>query len=295
MTETDFDPFAGVADEPDPGPIGTLAGLLDATRRGYVPLRKTFVQKPKGSTTRASTLAKLVTGRHQRPLDALLLLHALQPILPGSPLPLGSWARILSTRTRCTSQAAANAFETLIGLDLVTRKKDGREPVLEPLLEDGSKDPWTRPGFVEEEGPGYFTMTHEYWTEGIADQLNLPGKAMLLILLAETQNPKTPAFAMAVERAPAYYGISERTAERGYGELGKAGLVVIRRAKVADPRHPAGRRDVYWRALTEPFRTTDRARLQRLAAKAVTGRPATGTATGTAAAGSRPEGGENTT
>jgi hypothetical protein len=88
---------------------------------------------------------------------------------------------------------------------------------------------------------------------------------MLLIILAETQDPRKPRFAMAVERAKEWYGLSERTAERGYGELSKAGVLLVRRAKVADARHPAGRRDVYWRALASPFGTDDRARLQAAA------------------------------
>jgi hypothetical protein len=41
---------------------------------------------------------------------------------------------------------------------------------------------------------------------------------MLLIMLAETQALTKTAFNMPVERAQEWYGISERTAERGYGE-----------------------------------------------------------------------------
>lgn len=223
------------------------------------------MQRPNTFSDRASTLAMLVQGRHHRPLDALLLLHALQPILEGSPLALGSWARLLSTRTICTPVAASRTFDTLVELKLITRTGPHRTPILQPLLDDASGEPWSRPGMVDEEGPGYFTVPHRYWTSGLVDQLNLPGKAMMLICLAETQNPKTPAFAMAVERAPAWYGISERTAERGYSELSKASVLLIRRTKVADPRHPVGRRDVYWRALASPFGTTDRARLQKAA------------------------------
>lgn len=121
---------------------------------------------------------------------------------------------------------------------------------------------------TEEEGPGFFTLPHEYWTDGYCDRLTLPGKAMLLILLAETQNPKTPAFRMAAARAPQWYGMSERTAERGYTELSREGVLLVKRVKVADPRHPAGRRDDYWRALAHPFSTPDRARLQKAATTA---------------------------
>jgi hypothetical protein len=267
MTDDDFDPFAGLADEPDPGPTGTLTGLLDSARRGYFPLRKSFVQKPNTEAHRPSVLGDLVSGRHHRPLDALLLLHALQPILDGSPLPTSVWARILSTRTACTPNAASKAFGTLVDLGLATRTENGRSPIIVPLREDGSREPWTKPGASEEEGLGYFTVPYAYWTRGYADRLTLPGKAMLLIILKETQNPKTPVFSMAVERAQEWYGLSERSAERGYGELRREGLLLIKVTKVADKRHPAGRREVYWRALGKPFGTMDRARLQRAAAQ----------------------------
>ena len=45
---------------------------------------------------------------------------------------------------------------------------------------------------------------------------------MLLLSLAETQDPKRPSFAMAYERASEWYGVSERTAERGLGRSGWA-------------------------------------------------------------------------
>lgn len=263
------DPFAGLVDDPDPGPAGTRDQLLNAALRGFVPVRKVFVQKPKGSSERASMLARLVSGHHHRPLDAFLLLHALQPILEGSPLDLGTWARILSTGRPCTPAAASKAFAVLVDLQLAKRTGTNRRPVIQPLREDGEAGAWSKPGLVEEEGPGYFTLPHNYWTDGFVDELTLPGKAMLLILLAETQNPKTPAFNMAVERAHAWYGISERTAERGHSELSKQKLLLVKRTKKADPRHPAGRRDVYWRALRSPFATDDRARLQQAAKKGV--------------------------
>jgi len=289
MTEMIEDPFAGLSDEPDPGPAGTLTDLLQGGRRDYVPLRKVFVQRPSTEAVRAAPLADLVKGRYHRALDALLLLHALQPVLPGTPLALKSWARILSTRTTCTPAAASGAFDTLVELQLATRSGPARRPTVEPLHEDASGGVWTRPGMVEEEGPGYFVLPHAYWEGGLADTLNLPGKAMLLIILAETQNPKTPAFSMAVERAHAWYGLSERTAERGYSELSKAGVLLVRRTKVVDKHHPAGRRDVYWRALKSPYGTADRARLQQKAKTAISKRAATSpdAATGTVTAARR--------
>jgi hypothetical protein len=272
--DNDFDPFAHLSDEPDPGPGGAMRELLDNALRGYFPMRKIAVQRPNTEAVRAAKLSELLTGRHHRPLDAWLLLHALQPVLPGSPLPLRTWANLLSTGTRCTPSAASKAFAVLEELQLVARTRGGSTPTFELLHEDGSGAAWTRPGMTEETGPGYFAVPYAYWTGGWADRLTLPGKVMFLIILAETQNPKTPAFHMPVERAQDWYGISERSAERGYTDLHKNGLLLVRKTKVVDGRHPAGRRDVYWRALASPFSTADRARLQDAARTAARQNPA---------------------
>lgn len=269
MTSESFDPFAGLADEDALSPRDRGIALLRDAKRGYVPLRKILVQRPNTEADRAAVLARFVRERQERALDALLLMHALQPILSGSPLPLATWAALMSTRNVCTTSAASKAFTTLVDWKLAVRTPNGRRPILEPLHEDGTGAAWTRPGQDDEEGPGYFALPHSYWTTGIADQLTLPGKALLLIILAETQDPKHPTFNMAVERAPSWYGISERTAERGYAQLSKLGLLRTKIQKVADPRHPAGRREVYHRALGTPFGTDDRMRLQRAAVAAV--------------------------
>lgn len=255
-------PFAHLVDEPAAGPREAVTELLDSAKRGYVPLRKSFVQWPSDHPTRPNQLALFVTGRQERALDALLLIHALEPVLEGSPLPLGTWARALSATKPCTSSAASAAFHTLSEWGLIVRGGTKAVPEVRPLMEDGSRQPWHRagsdPGTV---GKGYFVIPHDYWTTGLSAQLRLPGKAMLLIMLAETS--KEPSFSMAVERAQEWYGVSERTAERGYVELSKAGLLRVHRQLVADARHPLGRRPVYHRALVTPFSTDARAALQK--------------------------------
>lgn len=267
MTETPpsivLDPFAGLEDEVAPGPQGQIDALLRSAKRGFVPYRKTLVQRPNTETERASLLAAFVTGKQHRGLDALLLTHALQPILDGSPLSLRTWARLLSTRTGCSVATADRTFKKLESMNLLTVGGDAKAYEITLLREDGSGEKWVKAGSVPEPGPGFFVMPHGYWHSGLMDRLTLPGKALLLIALAETQDPKKPRFAMAVERAPEFYGISERTAERGYGDLRRENLLLVRLQKVRDDKHPAGRREVYWRALASPFSTYDRALLQQ--------------------------------
>ena len=73
-------------------------------------------------------LGTLVTNRLHRPFDLLVLAHALQLVLPGSPLELRTWARLLSTRSVCTPAAASRAFGTLEDLNLLRRSGDGPHP-----------------------------------------------------------------------------------------------------------------------------------------------------------------------
>lgn len=276
MTQVDPDPFADIADDDAREPHQARTDLLDAAKRNYFPLRKVFVQRSKEVSDlrgrpvpRASKLYDLVNSRNQVALDFYLLLHAMQPILEGTPLSLATWAHIMSVKKPVSATAVTRAIATLQRFDLVVREDDSRTPAIRLLLEDGSGNKYLKPGTAEEAGPGYFTVPHDYWNGGLAEKLTLPGKAMLLIALAETHSPNKPAFTLPVERVPDWYGISERTAERGYRELAhEAKVMRIRTRKIADKRHPARRREEYWRALDAPFSNASRARLQGRATEA---------------------------
>lgn len=275
MSSSPFDPFAGL---PTPAPLTPTeqrTALLGEAKRGYAQIRKIFVQRPNTEAVRPSLLAAFVRGRKERALEAFLLLHALQTILDGTPLHLGTWARILSTKKKVEPAEAMKAFQTLETLKLVSIAGSRTVPVITPLREDGSGELWTRPGSDPDEGGlGYFTIPFAYWTSGLADRLTVPGKAMFLITLKETQDPKKPSFPLAYERAQEWYGISERSAERGFSELSRDGLLLTKVVKRPDPRHPLGRREEWWRALASPYATPDRQRLQEAAQKVVESRGA---------------------
>ncbi|MFD4674186.1 hypothetical protein ACFWNN_31015 [Lentzea sp. NPDC058450] len=267
-----FDPFEGIDDVPEPSPAETRTALLKKAKRGFVPFRKEFVQKRRGErgADRESVLSDFVTSRQRRALDSLLLLHALWPIVENDPLDIRTWARLLSVSEPCTPNAASKAFAVLDEFGLVKREQEGRRTVVSPLMETGSGEPWNRAGEdPEEAGPGFFVLPHDYWASSLSDRLALPGKAMLLVLLHDTQSPDTPTFTVPLERMAQYYGFSERTAERGYRELEQAGVLLKRVQKIVDHRHPAGRREVHHRALASPFGTHDRMVLQGKTRKAV--------------------------
>jgi hypothetical protein len=144
---------------------------------------------------------------------------ALEPILDGTPLPLRTWAKMIGSEERpCSSQSASLAFDTMVDYNLITRTNKGRTVIVAPRLQDGSGADWDNPGSNPATiGKGYLTISHAYWTTGLVDRLIFPGEALFLIMLSETT--KDRSFAMAAERAPSWYGISERTAERCYKEL----------------------------------------------------------------------------
>ena len=284
------DPFAHIVDEAPLTPHEAVVKTLDDAKRGWFPLRKSFVQRPKGSVAqanrpspRASVLYDLVHGKHQRPLDLLLMLHAFQPVLDVSPLKLATWAHMLSARTPCTSAGVSRAVDTLENMDLVRRIGSGHAPELRLLREDGEHEPWFKAGSKSEQGPGYFVVPHAYWTSGLFEKLTMPGQAMLFITLAETQNPTTPSFKMAYERTKDWYGLSERTAERGFRELSTEGYLLTRVQKVPDRKHPVRRREDTWRALAAPFSSAARQQLQGVSAAA-----ARATASATVATGGAP-------
>lgn len=223
---------------------------------------------PAGKDSRGSVLGELVGGKKERSLDLLLTVHALSPILDDSPLPLKTWAQLVSSDEHdWTARTISTAFQVLQAMSLVELSGPKQQPVVTLLREDGSSH--AHQDMKSENGRGFFTIPFEYWTGGDITRLSLPGKAMLLIILKETQDPKGRlTFTMPVAKAHTWYGISERTAERGYLELAKRGLIQQKVQKINDPRHPAGRREVVHRAPMGVYSTAHREWLRDSARKA---------------------------
>ena len=277
MTETEKI-FRDLEDQPASDTKATRLELFNDAKRGYVRIRKDFVQRE--IEPRPSVLADLVAGRKERALDLLLTVHALAPILDGTPLAVATWARLLDSKERpCTDRAIHSALRALSAKGLVSVSGSKAYPDIILHRENGDGTLWSKDHKAQpkaEQGRGFFTIPFHYWTGGIIDQLRMPGKAMLLIILKETQDPSGPmTFTMPVERAASWYGISERTAERGYRELLDRRLIAQHVQKVPDARHPAGRREIHHRALLGHYSTENRERLRLDAYEAVTGGLAT--------------------
>lgn len=266
-------PFADITDEqPADGPATRDALLADA-KRGFCPLRKEFVQRARQRGTRPSILGSMVKAREEVALRAILLIHALEPILTDTELPLSTWARMLGAEKRpCTTAQASGAFDKLVSRRLISRTDTGRRVIITPRMETGTGEAHVRATAKGADvGPGYLTIPYEFWTSRLCDRLRLPGIAMLLVALHETT--KEPAYQVSLEQMKDWYGISERTAERGYLELSREKILLTHTQSKRDARSPTGLRTVTWRALDGPYSTTARADLQaqtRAAASAAT-------------------------
>lgn len=121
--------------------------------------------------------------------------------------------------------------------------------------------PYTRPGSEAKGTTGYFVLPHAYWLHGWDRKLSLAGKALLIVHLSATQ--KTPILTMSYEQADDWYGLSERTAERGIRELRNVGLLGEHGQKVIAHRSPTGSTIRYHRFLLGDFSTQSRQALQQ--------------------------------
>lgn len=250
MNETESDEPAATEDE-------TRAALLDRSKRDFAPVNKLFVQAAPGSVSRHGPLATFVHNRDLRGLHAYLLLLGItssgdSPDGWSTTLPIGVWARAFGTTRDATPASAASAVSKVLTRleqrNLITRQRRGRERKIRITLlrEDGSGQPYTRPGKGNPDR--FLRLPHVFWRDGWHERLDLPATAMLLVALHAKNNFELPA-----ERVPEWYGWSADTAERGLATLEEFGLLThIIRLKKA-PLSPTGLTRVNRYLLREPF------------------------------------------
>ena len=243
-------------DEPAANEAETRAALLDRSKRDFAPVNKLFVQAPPGSTCRHGPLATFVRNRDMRGLHAYMLLLAVtssgdSPDGWSTTLPIGVWARAFgTTRYAAPASAASAVSKILTRLErraLITRQRHGRQRKIRVTLlrEDGSGQPYTRPG--KDNPDRFLRLPHSFWRDGWHERLDLPATAMLLVALHEKNNFELPA-----ERVPEWYGWSADTAERGLAALEHHGLITRTTRLKKAPLSPTGQTKVN-RYLREPF------------------------------------------
>lgn len=228
-------------------PDETLADLLERSGRANVPIRRTFLRRVNGTP---GPLATFVSGRRDLAFDLYLLLHAgasggewdvRQPAM--------SWARMLDIpQTGASETTVSRNWSWIEGQKLIRSERDHRVRKLSLLLEDGSGLPFER---ADGRNRGFFKLPYVYFTQRIHQQLKLPGKAALLICLAQKM-----LFTLPTERAAKWYGISADTLERGLAELRKLDLVDSKPVKRKAPRTRFGYTLAAEYRLLEPFGRT---------------------------------------
>jgi hypothetical protein len=204
------------------------AELLARAIRLTVPIRKTFVQAPRGSETRTGPLKAFVSNGDLRGLRAYLITVAATSASneDGWSTTLDSlvWSRLLDAEETTATQAGARtaAWRTLGRLQdrqlirCARSSRSNREITVTLLRENGSGDKYYHPadGAPDDPADWYFRLPVSFWMRGLDAALTMPGLAMLLTVAMEKPWASFPA-----ERMPEWYGWSPDTTERGLREL----------------------------------------------------------------------------
>jgi hypothetical protein len=218
-----------------------VANMLNKTRRHGTPIRRVFVQLPAAPelTPRGSVLAKFRSAAH---LDAFLFIHALASAKDPyeAVYPASSWARALGLDANtgtddddlktAKTQWSKNVSK-LVSLNLIDRKRRGSRARWVLLDESGDGTDYQRPKTTQD--GHWFVLPEAYWLDGHYRELSLPAKVMLLVALSSK-----PHFALPLERVKDWYGISRSTAQRGFAELEKAGILTYEQSWRIDPNNP---------------------------------------------------------
>jgi hypothetical protein len=244
-------------DEPAATEDETRAALRAKAKRDFTPVLKLFVQAAPKSPSRHGPLATFVRNRDLRGLRAHLLMLGITSSGDGhdgwsTTLPIPVWARAFDTTRDATAASAATGVSKILTRleerHLIDRERRGRERKIRVTLlrEDGSGQPYTRPGKGNTDR--FLRLPHSFWLDGWHARLDLPATAMLLVALHEKPN-----FELPTERIPEWYGWSADTAERGLATLEHLGLLTRTTRLKKAPLSPTGQTKVNRYLLREPF------------------------------------------
>lgn len=227
----------------------TRTALLKRAIRSTVPLRRVFVQRPPGEGSRHGPLKEFIANGDERGARAYLITVAANSQVneDGWTTELDSlvWARLFDAHLfTATEQGARTTAWRILnrladrGLVKLTRARGSRKISVTLLREDGSRDPYTRPGITDKDA--YLRLPIAFWTKGYDAKVSLPGLAMLLAIAAEK-----PWHAFPAERMDEWYGWSADTTLRGLKKLRELDLVERREVFKEAPLTPTGSTSFY--------------------------------------------------
>lgn len=225
--------------------------MLEGTKRTFVPVRRAFIQKPRGSVGgRGSSLASL--ARVGSALDAYLLVHALasssEPYQAA--YPAGTWVQLARLDEAASFDAAKSRWSKVVTklaeLRLVERERKGNDMRYRLLSEAGDGTPYKRPKSASD--GHWLRLPYSYWLEKFDEELSHAEKLMLIISLDQADD-----FILPFNQVANWYGISEATARRGLRGLEGRGLLTKTSSHVVAPRSPTGWAEQFRYTLRGPF------------------------------------------
>jgi len=252
MTSTTRPSFGATAAPTErPSREAFLEQMLAGTKRGFVPIRRTFLQKPPGTKdNRGAQLGKLAANSSA--LNAYLLVHALasssEPYQAG--YPVATWVDLLRLEDAATGDAAKSRWSKVVSkltsLDLIERQRVGNGMQYLLLDESGSKSAYARPRKAAD--GNYFKLPYSYWADGYDVSLDQSERLMLLIGLDQQDG-----FSLPFNQVRQWYGVSESTARRGLRGLEARDLLISTSTHVASAKSPTGWVESIRYTMTGPF------------------------------------------
>ncbi|MGN6238182.1 MAG: helix-turn-helix transcriptional regulator [Cellulosimicrobium cellulans] len=236
---------------PVPTSASTREALLKRQARGYTQVRGLLVQRPRTmpgpAGERSSTLARFVSERKHRALVLYLLLLGAWPEIEyriandRAPLEAQVWVRALTSNHKkaltWSPSTLSRAWTELEDMGLVSRQRRGRLVYVRPRREDGQED-YTRPQGRRGHEHTYFVLPDAFWNDEVFADLGLAALAMFLLIAKETNGTKETH--LTYPQIEAWYGIRQRTAQKGIAELLTRELVYVRREHVPAPLSGVG-------------------------------------------------------
>lgn len=250
-------------------PAATREFMTKLSGRGYAQYRHILVQLPDKDEPRASTLARMVTGRRHRELILYMLLVSSWGWLETNREPLAAdvWIRALTAPGGLTwsGSTLSRSWKHLEELGLLEkRERDDRLVRVTPRREDGT-DSYTLPAGRTDRQNTYFTLPDAFWNDELFAKLSMPGLAVLLVVAKETSNQSEVWF--TYDRMDEWYGLKARTVQTGVKELRTLGLLDIREEVVTAPLSPTGKTVRIFYSLVAPYSYEARAAMQAKAQK----------------------------
>lgn len=218
-------------------PAQTREELLKRQARGYTQVRGVLVQRPKAGPAgeRSSVLAQFVSKRRHRALVLYLLLLGAWPEIEHriagdrAPLEANVWVRALTSDKKkaltWSPSTLSRAWGELADMKLATRKRRGRLVTVRPRREDGLED-YSRPQGRRGHEHTYFVLPDAFWSQERFADLGLAALAMFLLIAKETNG--RDEVHLTHQQFQDWYGIRQRTAQKGIAELKAKGLLHAR-------------------------------------------------------------------